>query len=68
MLEHMISTLLKHTRRLTKILGYDFEICYKKGVKNKVVDTLSRVTEPELLTLTVSSISIELLEGLNGGT
>jgi hypothetical protein len=30
---------------VTKILGYDFEIVYKKGKKNVVVDALSRKDE-----------------------
>ena len=30
---------------VTKILGYDFEIIYKKGKKNVVVDALSRKDE-----------------------
>jgi hypothetical protein len=30
---------------VTKMLGYDFEIIYKKGKKNVVVDALSRKDE-----------------------
>ena len=30
---------------VTKMLGYDFEIIYKKGKKNVVVDALSRNDE-----------------------
>ena len=32
-------------KRVTKMSGYDFEIIYKKGKKNVVVDALSRKDE-----------------------
>jgi hypothetical protein len=37
--------LQKNKKRVTKILGYNFEIVYKKGKKNVVVDALSRKDE-----------------------
>ncbi|GJX40654.1 putative mitochondrial protein [Tanacetum coccineum] len=43
---------------LPKLLGYDYEIVYKKGSKNVVADALSRVdSSGELLQISVSSIS-----------
>lgn len=51
---------------VSKAIGYNLKVCYKKGVENKVADALSRVTEPELLALVVSSISIDLLDRIKG--
>ena len=43
-LEQIIS-LEEQQKWVTKILGYDFEIIYKKGKLNFVVDALSRKDE-----------------------
>jgi hypothetical protein len=40
-LEQIISS-EKQQKWVTKILGYDFEIIYKKGKQNVVADALSR--------------------------
>ena len=45
-----------HNKWLTKMLGYDYEIIYKKGKDNVVVDALSRQHEED-----VSPFSLSLL-------
>lgn len=61
LLEQKISTPLQHTW-LAKLLGYEYEIQYKKGVENKVVDALLRLQSTELLTMTISSVSTDMLD------
>jgi hypothetical protein len=36
---------MEHHKWITKLLGYDYEIVYKKGVENLVVDALSCLRE-----------------------
>ena len=43
-------------------MGFDYEICYKKGKENVVADGLSKVTSAQLMALTLSEISSNLLE------
>ncbi|GJY74661.1 retrotransposable element Tf2 [Tanacetum coccineum] len=48
---------------LPKLLGYDYEISYKKGNENMVVDALSRVNQSgELLQMAVSSVTSDVWE------
>jgi len=47
---------------LSKLMGFDYEICYKKGKEDVVADGLSRITAAQLLAITVSEINSELLE------
>jgi len=46
----------------SKLMGFDYEICYKKGKESVVANGLSRVSTAQLVTMTVSSLSSELLE------
>jgi hypothetical protein len=47
---------------VTKILGYDFEIIYKKGKQNVVEDAFSRKDEDvEAFLCTISIIQLELI-------
>jgi len=45
-------------------MGYDYEVQYKQGRDNLVADGLSRVFSLQLLTLTLSSISSDLMEAI----
>lgn len=45
MLEQHISILMQQ-KWLSKLIGYDFEICFRSGKENKVVDSLSIMNEP----------------------
>jgi len=47
---------------LAKLLDFDYEIEFKKGKDNVVVDALSKMTCRELSTLAMSTISTTLIE------
>lgn len=49
---------------ITKPLQFDFEIEYRRGKENKVVDALSRNPAIELATLTLSTIRTNLLQSI----
>jgi len=53
---------------LTKLIGYDFAMEYKKGVENRVVDALSRkVGEKEEISLSLFQLGGRLKESVPGG-
>ena len=49
---------------LTKLLGFDYEIEYRKGKDNLVADALSKVSHQELSALTLSSVFTNIMEDI----
>ena len=45
----------------TKLMGYDYEISYKKGRENVLADALSIVPLSELVLMAISAISSDLM-------
>jgi len=60
-LENKISTPFQQFW-LLKLLGYSYEIRYKSGKENLMVDALSRVSGAEILCLSLSAIQSNLEE------
>ncbi|GJV00143.1 retrotransposon-related protein [Tanacetum coccineum] len=63
LLEHKLTTHFQQ-KWVSKLLGFDYEIQYKKGVENKVADALSRVHSGELLSLLLTSVDSQLLDSI----
>jgi len=61
LLEQKVTTAFQ-SKWLSKLMGYDYEICYKKGKENTAADSLSRLPAAQLLTLSFSSVHTSLLE------
>lgn len=55
LLEQKITTPFQHMW-LSKLMGYTFDIQYKKGKENVAADALSRLSGSQLLQLTLSQI------------
>ncbi|KAJ0444029.1 putative nucleotidyltransferase, Ribonuclease H [Helianthus annuus] len=60
LLEQKITTPLQHTW-LSKLMGYDYSIVYKKGVDNGAADALSRIHGAALFQMALSSYEPLLL-------
>ena len=43
-------------------MGYEFEICYKKGKENTATDALSRITSTNLALMEIITISTDLFK------
>ena len=61
LLEQKITTAFQG-KWLSKLMGFDYEICYRGGKENVAADGLSRITAAQLSTLTVSEINSSLME------
>ncbi|KAJ0494369.1 putative nucleotidyltransferase, Ribonuclease H [Helianthus annuus] len=61
LIDQKINTPLQHVW-LSKMMGFDYEIVYKKGSDNLVADALSRVEGPTLLPIALSTFDPSLLE------
>lgn len=49
-----LNTYWQH-KAMTKLMGFQYRICYKKGCTNKVVDALSKITHNSV---TLSTLSV----------
>jgi hypothetical protein len=63
LLNQKISSPFQHLW-LTKLLGFDYEIEFRRGRENVAADALSRITSSELNALTLSTIETPVLEDI----
>ncbi|KAI3756033.1 hypothetical protein L1987_55845 [Smallanthus sonchifolius] len=63
LLEQKITTPLQHSW-MVKLMHYDFEIQYKKGVENVAADALSGLQSSALFELLVTLVHFHLVQGL----
>lgn len=62
-------TTITQIKWLPKLIGYDYEIMYKKGSKNVVADALSRVQiDVESLQISVTTLSSALYDKIKQGS
>lgn len=59
--EQKATTPLQHAC-LSKLMGYDFDIAYKKGEDNSVANALSRESRVDVFNITISSLQPLLLD------
>lgn len=52
---------------LTKLMGYDYEICYRCGKENVVADALSQISHAGIHALTIATVQPHLLEKIQQG-
>lgn len=63
LLSQKVTTPFQHMW-LSKLMGYSFEIEYKKGKENVAADALSRITNSELLSITLSQADHSLYDSI----
>ena len=63
LLEQKINTPAQHTL-LAKVMGYDFEIQYKKRQSNKEIDALSRVQSSEVTISVLTLLDDDLFKNI----
>jgi len=61
LIEQKLSTPFQ-AKLLLKLLGLDYTINYKKQRENTAVDSLSKVTNAQLMAMTLSTLETELLD------
>ena len=66
LLEQRLATTCQF-RWLSKLMGLDYEICYKKGKENLAADALSRVPSAQLLSMAVSKVHPTLFDDIKRG-
>ena len=65
LMEQKITTPFQ-SKWLPRLMGFDYEICYKQGKDNVAADSLSRVSSAQLLSITISSLQTDLLDRIKG--
>lgn len=61
LMEQKITTPFQ-SKWLPKLMGFDYEVVYRKGKENMAVDSLSRISSSHLLTMHLSTIDIDLMD------
>jgi hypothetical protein len=63
LLDQKIITPMQH-QWLVKLIGYDYEIEYRRGKENVAAYALSRPASHEIFTMVVSSVSSNIMEAI----